>query len=155
MKFPKKLRYTREHEWALIEGKEATIGVTDFAQHELGEVVFLELPKVGDSVTKDEAFGVIESVKASNELYAPVSGEVVEVNAELPETPETVNNDPYGDGWMIRIEMTDTAELEDLMSPDEYKQYIAEEAGGGEDDEEEGDPADDEGPADEAEEEDE
>jgi glycine cleavage system H protein len=154
MKFPKKLRYTREHEWALIEGKEATIGVTDFAQHELGEVVFLELPKVGDSVTKDEAFGVIESVKASNELYAPVSGEVVEVNAELPETPETINNDPYGDGWMIRIEMTDTAEIEDLMSADEYKQYVAEEAGGGEEDEEEGDPAEGESPA-EGEEEDE
>ena len=128
MKFPKKLKYTREHEWVLVEGSEATVGITDYAQHELGEVVFLELPKVGDSVTKDEAFGVIESVKASNELYAPVSGEIIEVNSELPETPETVNNDPYGDAWLIRVEMSDPAEVDDLLSADDYKDYIAEEA---------------------------
>ena len=139
MKFPKKLRYTREHEWALVEGKEATFGVTDYAQHELGDVVFLELPKVGDTVTKDEPFGVIESVKASNELYAPVSGEVIEVNNELTETPEVVNNDPYGDAWMIRVEMSDAAEVEDLLSADDYKQFIAEEAEEAEEEEEEED----------------
>ena len=128
MKFPKKLKYTREHEWVLVEGSEATVGITDYAQHELGEVVYVELPKVGDTVTKDEEFGTVESVKAASPIYAPVSGDVLEVNNDLSERPETLNDDPYGDAWLIRIEMSDASELDDLMSADEYKDYIAEEA---------------------------
>jgi len=127
MKFPKKLRYTREHEWVLIEGSQATVGITDFAQHELGEVVFVELPKVGDSVTKDEPFGVVESVKAASDVYAPVSGEVTEVNDDLVSSPELINDDPYGDAWLIRVEMSDTSEIEHLMSAQDYKDYVEEE----------------------------
>jgi len=128
MKFPKKLRYTREHEWVLIEGSQATVGITDFAQHELGEVVFVELPKVGDSVTKDEPFGVVESVKAASDVYAPVSGEVSEINDDLVSSPELLNDDPYGDAWLIRVEMSDPSEVEHLMSAEEYKDYVEEEA---------------------------
>src|SRR5229473_1006717 len=137
MKFPKNLRYTREHEWVLIEGNQATVGITDYAQHELGEVVFVELPKVGDSVTKDEPFGVVESVKAASDVYAPVSGEVTEINDDLVATPELINDDPYGDAWLIRVEMSDPAEVEQLMSATEYKQYVEEEGEADEDEEEE------------------
>lgn len=141
MKFPKKLRYTREHEWVLVEGNQATVGITDFAQHELGEVVFVELPKVSDPVTKDEPFGVVESVKAASDVYAPVSGEVTESNDDLVSTPELINDDPYGDAWLIRVEMSDQSELEHLMSADEYKEYVEEE-GETEDLDEEGDDED-------------
>lgn len=127
MKFPKKLRYTREHEWVLVEGSKATIGITDFAQHELGEVVFVELPKVGDSVTQGESFGTIESVKAASDIYAPVSGEVTEINDELTESPELINDDPYGDAWLIRVEMSDPSEVDQLMTADDYKHYVEEE----------------------------
>jgi len=127
MKFPKKLRYTREHEWVLIEGNQATIGITDFAQHELGEVVYVELPKVGDSVTKDEPFGVVESVKAASDVYAPVSGEVTESNDDLVSSPELINDDPYGDAWLIRVEMSDSSEVEHLMTAQDYKDYVEEE----------------------------
>ncbi len=127
MKFPKRLRYTREHEWVLVEGNQATVGITDFAQHELGEVVFVELPKVGDPVTKDEPLGVVESVKAASDVYAPVSGEVTESNDDLVATPELINDDPYGDAWLIRVEMSDQSELEQLMSAQEYKEYVEEE----------------------------
>ena len=137
MKFPKKLRYTREHEWVLIEGNQATVGVTDYAQHELGEVVFVELPKVGDPVTKDEPFGVVESVKAVSDVYAPVSGEVTEANDDLVSTPELINEDPYGDAWLIRVEMSDTSEVEHLMSAQEYKEYVEEEGEAEEPDEDE------------------
>ena len=148
MKFPKKLRYTREHEWVLIEGSQATVGITDFAQHELGEVVFVELPKVGDSVTKDEPFGVVESVKAASDVYAPVSGEVTEANDDLVSSPELINDDPYGDAWLIRVEMSDASEVEHLMTAQEYKDYVEEE---GEAEEVEG--ADDEADEDEGEDE--
>ena len=127
MKFPKKLRYTREHEWVLIDGNQATVGITDFAQHELGEVVYVELPKVGDSVTKDEPFGVVESVKAASDVYAPVSGEVTESNDDLVSSPELINDDPYGDAWLIRVEMSDPSELEHLMTAQDYKDYVEEE----------------------------
>ena len=127
MKFPKKLRYTREHEWVLIEGNQATVGVTDFAQHELGEVVFVELPKIGDTVTKDEPFGVVESVKAASDVYAPVSGEVAETNDDLVSSPELINDDPYGDAWLIRVEMSDPMEIEHLMTAEDYKEYVEEE----------------------------
>jgi glycine cleavage system H protein len=146
MKFPKKLKYTREHEWVQIEGNQATVGITDYAQHELGEVVYVELPKVGDTVTKDEPFGVVESVKAASDIYAPLSGDVTEVNEELTETPELINDDPYGDAWLIRIEMSDPSEVDSLMSAEEYKRYIEEEAEDAdlEEEEEEDDFADDE-----------
>ena len=127
MKVPKKLRYTREHEWVLIEGNQATVGITDFAQHELGEVVYVELPKVGDSVTKDEPFGVVESVKAASDVYAPVSGEVTESNDDLVSSPELINDDPYGDAWLIRVEMSDSSEVEHLMTAEDYKDYVEEE----------------------------
>jgi glycine cleavage system H protein len=127
MKFPKNLKYTREHEWVLIEGNQATVGITDYAQHELGEVVFVELPKVGDSVTKDEPFGVVESVKAASDVYAPLSGEVSETNDDLVSSPELINDDPYGDAWLIRVEMSDPSEVEQLMSAADYKDYIEEE----------------------------
>jgi glycine cleavage system H protein len=126
MEFPDDLKYTREHEWLLVEGNVATVGITDFAQEQLGDVVFVELPAVGDKVTKDEAMGVIESVKAVSDVYAPVSGKVLEINDDLPESTEMVNEDPYGDGWMVKIEMSDASEIADLMSAAEYEQFVSE-----------------------------
>jgi glycine cleavage system H protein len=102
------------------------VGITDFAQEQLGDVVFVELPAVGDKVTKDEAMGVIESVKAVSDVYAPVSGKVLEVNDDLPENTEMVNEDPYGDGWMVKIELSDPSEIADLMSAAEYEQFVSE-----------------------------
>lgn len=127
MEFPDDLKYSKEHEWVLVEGSVATIGITDYAQEQLGDIVFVELPAIGDKVSKEDAFGVVESVKSVNDIYAPISGKVLEVNDDLPENPEMVNDDPYGDGWMIKIEATDLEELEDLMTADEYKDYVAEE----------------------------
>jgi glycine cleavage system H protein len=127
MELPDDLKYTKEHEWVLVEDKVATVGITDHAQEQLGDVVFVELPAVGDQVTKDEAMGVVESVKAVSDVYAPVSGKVVEVNDDLPESTEMVNEDPYGDGWMVKIELSDPTDLEDLLSAEEYEQYITEE----------------------------
>jgi glycine cleavage system H protein len=126
MEFPDDLKYTREHEWLLVEDKVATVGITDFAQEQLGDVVFVELPAVGDKVTKDEAMGVIESVKAVSDVYAPVSGKVLEVNDDLPENTEMVNEDPYGDGWMVKIEISDPSEIADLLSAAEYEQFVSE-----------------------------
>jgi len=130
MEFPEDLRYTREHEWVLVEGNIATIGITDYAQDQLGDVVYVELPAVGDKVSREDAFGVVESVKAVSDVYAPVSGEVVEVNDDLTENPGMINEDPYGDGWFIKVEMSDPSELEELMSAEEYRAYIAEEEEG-------------------------
>jgi len=127
MEFPEDLKYTKEHEWVLIEGGTATVGITDYAQDQLGDIVFVELPAVGDKVSKEDAFGVVESVKAVSDIYAPLSGKVVEVNDDLPDDPEMLNEDPYGDGWIIRIELTDPDEIEDLMTAAEYEQYVAEE----------------------------
>ena len=127
MEFPKELRYSREHEWVAVEENIATIGITDYAQDQLGDIVYVELPEVGTQVTKDEAFGVVESVKAVSDIYAPVSGTVTEVNVGLPDSPETINEDPYGDAWMIRVEMSDPDELEDLMKATEYKKFVEEE----------------------------
>jgi glycine cleavage system H protein len=129
MEFPKELRYSHEHEWVAVEENIATIGVTDYAQEQLGDVVYVELPQIGTQVTKDEAFGVVESVKAVSDVYAPVSGTVSEINVSLPDSPETVNEDPYGDAWMIRVEMSDPDELEDLMTAAQYKEFVAEEQG--------------------------
>lgn len=126
MEFPEDLKYSREHEWVLVEGKVATVGITDFAQEKLGDIVFVELPAVGDKVTKDEAMGVVESVKAVSDVYAPVSGVVIEVNDDLPDSPDMINEDPYGDGWMIKIQMSDPTDLDDLMESDAYESFIAE-----------------------------
>lgn len=126
MEFPEDLRYSKEHEWVLVEGNVATVGITDYAQDQLGEIVYVELPEVGEKVSKDDAFGVVESVKTVSDVYAPVSGTVLEVNDDLPGNPELLNDDPYGDGWMLKIEMSDPDELEDLMTAEEYERYIAE-----------------------------
>jgi glycine cleavage system H protein len=127
MEFPEDYKYSKEHEWVLVEGHVATVGITDFAQDQLGDIVFVELPTVGDKVSKEDAFGVVESVKAVSDIYAPVSGKVLEVNDDLPENPEMLNEDPYGDGWIIKIEMSDPDELNDLMTAAEYEEYVAEE----------------------------
>jgi glycine cleavage system H protein len=121
------LKFSKEHEWVLVEAGVATVGITDYAQDQLGDIVFVELPAVGDKVSKEDAFGVVESVKAVSDIYAPVSGKVVEVNDDLPENPEMLNEDPYGDGWIIKIEMSDPEEVQDLMTAAEYEEYVAEE----------------------------
>jgi glycine cleavage system H protein len=122
---PAELRYSREHEWAKREGDRVRIGITDFAQAQLGDVVFVELPKLGARVTAMRALGVVESVKAVSDLFAPVSGEVLEVNAELAKKPETVNQDPYGRGWMVVVTLDDPAQLDALMSAPDYERFIA------------------------------
>ena len=122
---PPDLRYTREHEWAKVDGDRARIGITAFAQEQLGDVVFVELPKVGTKVTAMKTFGVVESVKAVSDLFAPVTGEVVEVNAELPKKPELVNGDPYGRGWMLVIRMSNPKEVDGFMSAADYEKLTA------------------------------
>lgn len=121
---PADLLYTREDEWVRVEGDRVTIGVTDYAQQQLGDIVNVELPAVGTAVERGEPFGVIESVKAVSDLYAPVTGEVVESNADLANHPEHVNEDCYGDGWMICIRSTDAAEIEGLLSPADYRRHV-------------------------------
>lgn len=123
---PRDLKYTKEHEWARLEGNRATIGITHYAQEALGDVVFVELPGVGDKITEGEAFGTVESVKSVSDLYAPVSGEVVEVNDNVLDSPETLNTDPYGTAWMIVVEMSDPAEVDKLLSAEEYEEFLAE-----------------------------
>jgi len=125
MEFPEELKYTAEHEWVMVEGDLAVVGISDFAQDSLGDVVFVELPDVGTVVTAGKAFGVVESVKAVSDVYAPVSGTVEEINEELPEAPEIINTSPYGDGWMIKIRMTDPGELDGLMDAAAYQDHIA------------------------------
>lgn len=126
MAIEKGLKYTKEHEWVLLEENVATIGITDFAQESLGDITYVQLPKEGESVQKNDSFGVVESVKAVSDLYAPVSGRVVEVNQPLLEAPELINEDPYQEGWMLKIELSNDADVEDLMSADEYKDYVEE-----------------------------
>lgn len=120
MSNPDDLRYSKEHEWVRVDGSRATIGITSFAADELGDVVFIELPEVGATLKQFSSFGVVESVKAVSDLYAPVSGEVVEVNETLRESPELLNSDAYGDGWIARVELSDTSELESLMDAEAY-----------------------------------
>ena len=122
---PADLRYTKEHEWAKLEGDKARVGITAFAQEQLGDVVFVELPKVGTKVTAMKTFGVVESVKAVSDLFAPLSGEVVEANTELTKKPETVNSDPYGQGWMIVIKLANPKEMDGLMSAADYEKLVA------------------------------
>ncbi len=128
MTFPEDLKYTREHEWARQKGGRVLVGVTDFAQDQLGDVVYVELPAVGDQVKRGESFGVVESTKAVSELFAPVSGKVVEVNDPLVEAPEAINEDPYEEGWMIAIEPTDPKELAELLDVKAYAAFVAEQA---------------------------
>jgi glycine cleavage system H protein len=122
---PAALKYTREHEWAKVEGDRARIGITAFAQEQLGDVVFVELPKVGAKVTAMKTFGVVESVKAVSDLFAPVSGDVVEVNEALPKNPELVNSDPYGQGWMLVIRMANPRDVDGLLSAADYQKLTA------------------------------
>jgi glycine cleavage system H protein len=122
--YPAELRYTREHEWAKVEGMRARVGITHYAQDQLGDVVFVELPKVGAKVAQMQTFGVVESVKAVSDLFAPVSGVVVEVNQELTQQPERVNRDPYGAGWLIVVELANPAEAEKLMSAQQYEEFL-------------------------------
>jgi glycine cleavage system H protein len=125
---PEDLSYTKDHEWIRAKGNEATVGITDHAQNQLGDVVYVELPKVGDKFESSEPFGSVESVKAVSEIYMPVSGAVIEVNEALNDSPEQVNEDPYGEGWMIRIKVDKPAELDALLTAAEYEDYIKEEA---------------------------
>ncbi|HXN12304.1 MAG TPA: glycine cleavage system protein GcvH [Candidatus Acidoferrales bacterium] len=127
MEIPQGLKYSKEHEWVATEDSVATIGISDHAQDQLGEIVYIELPAVGDKISKDDPFGVVESVKAVSDIYAPVTGTVIEINEDLPESPETVNEDPYGDGWLIKVKITDMSDLEDLMDAEEYAELLARE----------------------------
>lgn len=129
MEFPDNLYYTKEHEWVRVEEDAATvvIGISDYAQSQLGDIVFVELPAdENNTVTKDEPFAVVESVKAASDVYAPVSGEVIEVNDELPNSPEVINQDCYGDGWMVRMKLTNREELKGLLSAEDYQFHIDE-----------------------------
>jgi len=124
--YPTDYRYTKEHEWIKVDGQIGTVGITDYAQHELGDVVFVELPKPGAKLQASQSFGTVESVKAVSEIYSPVSGEVVEVNTALSNAPETINKDPHGAAWMIKIKLANPAELANLMDAAAYQAYIAE-----------------------------
>ncbi len=124
MEIPKGFRYTKEHEWVLVEDDLATVGITDYAQSELGDVVFVELPEIGDEVEAAESFGTIEAVKTVSELFSPLTGTVVEVNELLADSPDLVNTDPYGEGWMIKVKYTEIPE-EDLLSAAEYREIIS------------------------------
>jgi glycine cleavage system H protein len=126
MAVPGDLKYTKSHEWVRVEGDVATIGMTDYAQGELGDITYLELPETGTEVGALEAFGVVESVKAASDIYAPVSGEVVEVNDAAVTGPEVLNASPYGDAWLIRIKVASDSDLNNLMSPDDYQKYLEE-----------------------------
>jgi glycine cleavage system H protein len=121
---PDDCRYLDSHEWVRVDGETAQVGISDFAQDELGDVVFVELPREGDDLTQGDSFGVVESIKAVSDLYAPVSGTVTEANEALFDDPELINDDPYGDGWLLTVELDDESELDDLLSPDQYREQI-------------------------------
>ena len=121
---PDGLHYSKDHEWLRVEGETGTVGITDHAQNSLGDVVYVELPKVGDSFGGHESFGSVESVKAVSELFLPVGGEVTEVNESLQDEPEKVNTDPYGEGWMVRIRLTDPGQVDGLLTPKEYEDFV-------------------------------
>ena len=126
--YPEDLKYTKEHEWVAVNCNVGTVGITHYAQSELGDIVYVELPAARSPVVAGEEFGTVESVKAVSEIFAPVSGEVLEVNAALAKNPETINKDPYGDGWLIKLKLADPKELPSLMSAADYRKYIEEEA---------------------------
>ena len=124
MNIPAELEYTKDHEWVRIEGDEAVVGITDFAQSELGDIVFVEIETEGETIDKEEVFGTVEAVKTVSDLFMPLSGEILTFNPDLEDAPETVNSDPYGAGWMIRIKLSDASELDGLLSADDYKDLI-------------------------------
>ena len=121
---PEELKYSKDHEWVSVDGDVATVGITDYAQQSLGDVVYVEMPNEGDNFSAHDAFGSVESVKAVSEIFTPVSGEVVETNADLNDAPEVVNDDPYGDGWMVRVKMDNAGELDGMLSAEEYEEYL-------------------------------
>ncbi|MBK7394453.1 MAG: glycine cleavage system protein GcvH [Chloracidobacterium sp.] len=121
---PENLRYSKDHEWVGVDGDIATIGITDYAQHSLGDVVYIDMPRVGDKFSAHEAFGSVESVKAVSEIFLPIAGEISEVNDGLNDTPESVNNDPYTDGWMVKIKMDNPGEADGMLSAAEYEEYL-------------------------------
>lgn len=122
--YPEDLKYTKDHEWVKVDGDIAVVGITDYAQNQLGDVVYVELPEDGAEVNQAEVCGTIESVKTVSDLYAPVSGEVVKINEELDDTPELINNEPYGAGWIMEVKMSDTSELDTLLSAEEYQKLL-------------------------------
>ena len=124
MNIPSNLKYTKDHEWVLIDGDVATVGITDFAQKELGDIVYVEVETLDQTMDKDEVFGTVEAVKTVSDLFLPLSGEIIEFNDELESNPEDVNADPYGKGWMVKIKIANTAEIEELLSSDDYRQLI-------------------------------
>ncbi len=124
MNIPANLKYTKEHEWIAIEGDIATIGITNFAQSELGDIVYVEIETIGETLSKDEVFGSVEAVKTVSDLFMPVSGEILEFNGDLESNPEVVNNDPYGSGWMIKVQISDMSELEELMDATAYQDLV-------------------------------
>ncbi len=124
MNIPQELKYTEDHEWIKVEGEYATVGITDFAQGELGDIVFVEIETEGEELTKEEVFGTVEAVKTVSDLFMPLSGTVTAFNEALESSPETVNQDAYGEGWMIKIKMSDTSELDSLMTADQYKEHV-------------------------------
>ena len=126
MNFPTNVKYTNEHEWIRLEGDEAFVGITDYAQEQLGDIVFVDVTTEGETLEKGEVFGTIEVVKTVSDLFHPIGGEVLEINPELEEHPELVNKDPYGDGWLIKIKPTDTTEMDELLDAEAYKQIINE-----------------------------
>lgn len=124
MEFPSNLRYTKDHEWIRLEGDVATVGITDFAQGELGDIVFVDIPTEGETLAAEEVFGSVEAVKTVSDLYLPVAGEVLEVNAAIDSQPDLVNSDPYGDGWMVRVKVASIADVEALMDADAYRALV-------------------------------
>ena len=124
MSIPKQLRYSEEHEWVQVEGNQVIIGITDFAQHELGDIVFVELPEVGATIAADEPFGSVESVKTVSELYAPVAGKIVAVNEDLNDKPELVNESPYEGAWMVKVELEDAGQVDNLLTAEQYEEMI-------------------------------
>ena len=122
---PENLRYSKDHEWVLVDGDVASIGITDYAQHSLGDVVYIDMPRVGDKLATHESFGSVESVKAVSEIFTPVAGEIVSVNDSLNDTPEKVNNDPYGEAWFIKIKMDNPGDADAMLSGEEYEEYLS------------------------------
>jgi glycine cleavage system H protein len=125
MNIPENLKYTKDHEWIRIEGDEAIVGITDFAQGELGDIVFIEIETEDETLDKEETFGTIEAVKTVSDMYMPISGEVLNVNPKLEDSPDLVNSDPYGEGWMIKVSIKNKAELDELLSPEQYKELVS------------------------------
>lgn len=125
MNIPQELKYTQDHEWVRIEGDEATVGITDFAQSELGDIVYVEVETVGETLAKEDVFGTVEAVKTVSDLFVPLSGEIVAFNEALEDTPELVNDDPYGEGWIVKIKLSDASEIENLLSDEGYQAVIS------------------------------